>query len=118
MGIGVAGFALGGGIHLCSNPQSLASLFPLPGYSWKANQYGLTIDSITAFELVEPTGKISVVTESSDPELFFGLRVGAYLVVITISADVLSGWSQQLCWSFFFLLYSFLNRNRLFSRAS
>ncbi|PPQ72040.1 hypothetical protein CVT24_008081 [Panaeolus cyanescens] len=57
-GVGVAGFALGG------------------GYSWKTNQYGLTVDTITAFELVTPVGAILTVTEASDSELFFGLKGG------------------------------------------
>ncbi|KAG6810817.1 hypothetical protein H0H92_010207 [Tricholoma furcatifolium] len=57
-GVGVAGFTLGG------------------GFSWHTNQYGLTIDTITAFELVKPTGEIVSVTEASDPDLFFGLKGG------------------------------------------
>ncbi|KDQ05818.1 hypothetical protein BOTBODRAFT_122239 [Botryobasidium botryosum FD-172 SS1] len=55
-GVGVAGFTLGG------------------GYSWKSNQHGLTIDTIVAYELVLPTGDIVAVTESSYPDLFFGLK--------------------------------------------
>ncbi|KAJ7027402.1 FAD-binding domain-containing protein [Mycena alexandri] len=55
-GVGVAGFTLGG------------------GYSWKTNQFGLTVDTITAFELVKPNGSIVSVTASSDPDLFFGLK--------------------------------------------
>ncbi|KAH7920768.1 FAD-binding domain-containing protein [Leucogyrophana mollusca] len=57
-GVGVAGFTLGG------------------GYSWLTNQYGLTIDTVTAFELVLPSGTVTTVTEASDPNLFFGLRGG------------------------------------------
>uniref|UniRef100_A0A8H8CJ52 FAD-binding PCMH-type domain-containing protein n=1 Tax=Psilocybe cubensis TaxID=181762 RepID=A0A8H8CJ52_PSICU len=57
-GVGVAGFILGG------------------GYSWKTNQYGLTIDTVTAFELVKPNGNIVTVTQTSDPNLFFGLKGG------------------------------------------
>ncbi|KAF9038019.1 FAD-binding domain-containing protein [Panaeolus papilionaceus] len=57
-GVGVAGFALGG------------------GYSWKTNQFGLTADTVTAFELVTPLGAVLTVTQSSDPELFFGLKGG------------------------------------------
>ncbi|KAF9269462.1 FAD-binding domain-containing protein [Marasmius fiardii PR-910] len=57
-GVGVAGFTLGG------------------GYSWLSNQYGLTIDTLIAFELVKPDGKIITVTESSDSELFFALKGG------------------------------------------
>ncbi|KAJ7833877.1 FAD-binding domain-containing protein [Mycena olivaceomarginata] len=57
-GVGVAGFTLGG------------------GYSWKTNQFGLTVDTVTAFELVKPSGDIVSVTESSDSDLFFGLKGG------------------------------------------
>ncbi|EMD36843.1 hypothetical protein CERSUDRAFT_51643 [Gelatoporia subvermispora B] len=55
-GVGVAGFTLGG------------------GYSWKSNQYGLTIDTVEAFELVLPNGTITTVTSSSNPDLFFALK--------------------------------------------
>ncbi|KAJ3772061.1 hypothetical protein EV361DRAFT_448626 [Lentinula raphanica] len=57
-GVGVAGFTLGG------------------GYSWKTNQYGLTVDTLTAYELVKPDGTIANVTEDSDPDLFFALKGG------------------------------------------
>ncbi|KAF8879383.1 FAD-binding domain-containing protein [Infundibulicybe gibba] len=57
-GVGVAGFTLGG------------------GYSWKTNQYGLTIDTVVAYELVKPTGAITTVTSTSDPDLFFALKGG------------------------------------------
>ncbi|KAK2462602.1 hypothetical protein APHAL10511_005335 [Amanita phalloides] len=57
-GIGVGGFLLGG------------------GYSWKTNQYGLGIDTIIAYELVLPDGKVVQVTKKSDAELFFGLKGG------------------------------------------
>ncbi|KAF8959330.1 hypothetical protein BDZ97DRAFT_2043879 [Flammula alnicola] len=55
-GVGVAGFILGG------------------GYSWKTNQHGLTIDTVTAYELVKPNGDVVTVTKASDSELFFGLK--------------------------------------------
>ncbi|KAJ7654333.1 FAD-binding domain-containing protein [Mycena rosella] len=57
-GVGVAGFTLGG------------------GYSWKTNQYGLTVDTVVAYELVKPNGTIVTVTASSDEDLFFGLKGG------------------------------------------
>jgi hypothetical protein len=76
-GVGVGGFTLGG------------------GYSWLSNQYGqvvsdngieaiiliitctnsLTIDTITAFEVVLPNGTITTATETQNPDLFFGLKV-------------------------------------------
>jgi hypothetical protein len=45
------------------------------GYSWKTNQYGLTIDTVAAFELVKPNGNVVTVTKTSDSDLFFGLKV-------------------------------------------
>ncbi|KAL5498615.1 hypothetical protein ACEPAH_1970 [Sanghuangporus vaninii] len=45
-------------------------------YSWKTNQYGLTIDTIVAHELVLPTGEQVHVTNTSYPDLFFGLKGG------------------------------------------
>ncbi|KAF8260159.1 FAD-binding domain-containing protein [Lactarius quietus] len=58
VGVGVGGFILGG------------------GYSWKTNQYSLTIDTVTAFELVLPNGHVKVVTEK-DEDLWFALRGGS-----------------------------------------
>ena len=60
VGPGLGGFTLGG------------------GYSWKTNQYGLTVDTVEAYELVKPDGTVSTVTEGSDSELFFGLKVGLH----------------------------------------
>ncbi|KAF9815956.1 hypothetical protein IEO21_04283 [Rhodonia placenta] len=57
-GIGVSGYTLGG------------------GYSWLTNQYGLTLDTIQAFELVLPNGSIVNVTDSNNPDLFYGLKGG------------------------------------------
>ncbi|EUC62597.1 FAD-dependent oxidoreductase, putative [Rhizoctonia solani AG-3 Rhs1AP] len=57
-GVGVGGFTLGG------------------GYSWLSNQYGLTIDTVTAFEVVLPNGTITTATETTNPDLFFGLKGG------------------------------------------
>ncbi|CDO76772.1 hypothetical protein BN946_scf184978.g1 [Trametes cinnabarina] len=57
-GVGVAGFTLGG------------------GYSWKTNQFGLTIDNLTGFELVLPNGTVAAVSQSSYPDLFWGLKGG------------------------------------------
>ncbi|KAG8738990.1 hypothetical protein FRC11_000996, partial [Ceratobasidium sp. 423] len=57
-GVGVGGFTLGG------------------GYSWLSNQYGLTIDTVTAFEVVLPNGTITTATGTQNPDLFFGLKGG------------------------------------------
>jgi len=57
-GVGVAGFTLGG------------------GYSWFSSQYGLTIDTVQAFEVVLPNGTFVRTTETDYPDLFFGLKGG------------------------------------------
>jgi hypothetical protein len=44
------------------------------GYSWKTNEYGLTVDSVTEFHLVSPNGTKMVVTEA-DKDLWFVLKV-------------------------------------------
>ena len=46
----------------------------MTGYSWKSNQYGLTIDTVTEFELVLPCGEVKVVAEK-DEDLWFALKV-------------------------------------------
>ncbi|KAJ7169346.1 FAD-binding domain-containing protein [Mycena crocata] len=59
VGVGAAGFLLGG------------------GYSFHSNQYGMAVDNIVAFEIVKP-GKLSAstVTATSDPDLFWALKGG------------------------------------------
>ena len=103
-GVGVAGFTLGGGKHklvydiMCDKPKPFYK-----GYSWKTNQYGLTIDTVTAFELVKPSGSVVTVTQSSDPTLFAGLKVcynkRLSLLSLTNSYVVNQGRFQQLCMS-------------------
>jgi FAD/FMN-containing dehydrogenase len=44
------------------------------GYSYKTNQYGLTVDNVAGYELVLPNGTVIDVT-SNDEDLWFGLRV-------------------------------------------
>lgn len=56
-GVGVAGFTLGG------------------GYSFKSNQYGLTIDTVVAYELVTPLGVVRLVT-AKDADIFWALKGG------------------------------------------
>ncbi|KAF8305871.1 FAD-binding domain-containing protein [Clavulina sp. PMI_390] len=46
------------------------------GYSHIANEVGLGIDHVLSFELVLPGGAFVVVTEASNPELFWGLKGG------------------------------------------
>jgi len=77
-GIGVAGITLGGGECLPSYdvPTAMKCRYRV-GYSWKTNQYGLTVDNIVGYELVLPNGTITSVT-SDDADLWFGLRVSWY----------------------------------------
>jgi len=46
------------------------------GYSYKTNQYGLAIDTIVGYNLVLPNGTATCVTNSTHPDLFFGLKGG------------------------------------------
>lgn len=48
------------------------------GYGYISNQYGLAVDNIVAFELVMPNGTVATITNESDADLFFGLRVSFY----------------------------------------
>ncbi|KAL5480274.1 hypothetical protein ACEPAI_1544 [Sanghuangporus weigelae] len=57
-GVGVAGLSLGG------------------GYSWKTNQFGLGIDTIVSHNVVLPSGEQVRASNTSYPDLFFGLKGG------------------------------------------
>ncbi|TDL24028.1 FAD-binding domain-containing protein [Rickenella mellea] len=57
-GVGIAGLSLGG------------------GYSWKTDQFGLTVDTIVAHDIVLPSGKFVHVTNKTQPDLFFALKGG------------------------------------------
>lgn len=77
-GVGVAGFTLGGGLWSSRyNVWRWDELMcgSLAGYSWLTNQHGLTVDTIVAFELVLPDGTVTEVTQTSNPDLFFALKV-------------------------------------------
>jgi len=78
-GIGVAGFTLGG------------------GYSWLTNQHGLALDSVRAFELVLPNGTVTNVTESTNPDLFWGLK-GGYNNYGIVTTFTLQTYPQTLVW--------------------
>ena len=56
-GVGVGGLSLGG------------------GYSWITNEYGLVIDNILSHELILPNGTKVSTSNSSNPDLFFALKV-------------------------------------------
>jgi FAD/FMN-containing dehydrogenase len=80
--VGVAGYALGGGI------------------GWLARLYGLAANSISAIELVTAEGELVRTDADHDPELFWGLRGGVanFGVVTAIELElfplerVYAGW--------------------------
>ncbi|KAL4079832.1 FAD-binding domain-containing protein [Scleroderma citrinum] len=78
-GVGVAGLTLGG------------------GYSWLTNQHGLTIDTVTAYELVLPSGSVVNVTQSSNPSLFFALK-GGYNNFGIVTSFTLQAFPQGQVW--------------------
>jgi FAD/FMN-containing dehydrogenase len=47
------------------------------GYGWLGRQHGLTSDNLVSAELVTAAGEVVTVSESTDPELFWGLRGGS-----------------------------------------
>jgi FAD/FMN-containing dehydrogenase len=76
-GVGVAGLTLGGGTcHSLSGPPTIETeaYMRMAGYSWKSNEYGLTVDTVTEFHLVSPNGTKMVVTET-EKDLWFALKV-------------------------------------------
>ena len=60
---------------------------PPAGYSWKSNKYGLTVDSVTQFNLVSPNGTEIVVTEANE-DLWFALKV--CLTMVTEAGSMLT----------------------------
>ncbi|KAI6012493.1 hypothetical protein F5J12DRAFT_971150 [Pisolithus orientalis] len=80
-GVGVAGLSLGG------------------GYSYLTNQYGLTVDTVQAYELVMPNGTVKNVT-AQDQDLFFGLR-GGFNNFGIVTRFTLQTFSQGQVWGGF-----------------
>lgn len=58
-GVGVGGFITGGG-----------------GFSWKTNQYGLTVDTLLQADMVLPNGDLVTTSATSYPDLFFAIKGG------------------------------------------
>jgi hypothetical protein len=46
----------------------------MTGYSYKSNEHGLSVDTVTEFHLVSPNGTEIVVTEA-EKDLWFALKV-------------------------------------------
>jgi len=63
-------------VGLRSSSAALYANLSPTGYSYKTNQYGLSIDTIVGFNLVLPNGTVTYVTQSTHPDLFFGLKGG------------------------------------------
>lgn len=83
--VGVAGYALGGGI------------------GWLARLYGLATNSITAIELVTADGDLVRTDADHDPELFWGLRGGVanFGIVTAIELELIpldSAYAGWLIW--------------------
>jgi len=59
----------------------------------------LTIDTVMAFELVKPDGQSVNVTQASDPELFFGLKVSQLTIFFAslFKMFLQQGRVEQLC---------------------
>ncbi|KAK3994292.1 bifunctional solanapyrone synthase [Cladorrhinum sp. PSN332] len=79
IGPGVGGFTLGG------------------GFSWKTNQYGLTVDTVLRFNLVLPNGTITSASPTVNPDLFFALKGGLNRFGIVTSA-ILKTHPQPQVW--------------------
>ncbi|TFK36628.1 hypothetical protein BDQ12DRAFT_686234 [Crucibulum laeve] len=79
LGVGVSGFLLGG------------------GYSWLSNQYGLSIDTIVAYELVLPTGQVIQASKLSHPDLFFALK-GGYNNFGIVTGFTMQAFHQPQVW--------------------
>lgn len=77
-GVGVAGVTLGG------------------GFSYKSNEYGLSVDNVVSYDLVLPNGTITSVT-SNDTDLWFGLRGGLNNFGI-VTKFVVKSYPQSKVW--------------------
>ncbi|KAM7194430.1 hypothetical protein V8F20_007956 [Naviculisporaceae sp. PSN 640] len=69
-GPGVGGFTLGG------------------GYSWKTNQFGLTVDTVKSFDVVLPNGTATKASASQNPDLFWALKGGTNRFGIITSVEL------------------------------
>ncbi|KAH9035513.1 FAD-binding domain-containing protein [Lactarius pseudohatsudake] len=84
-GVGVAGLTLGG------------------GFSYKSNEYGLSVDNVVSYDLVLPNGTITSVTPN-DTDLWFGLRGGMNNFGI-VTKFVLKSYPQTNIWGGFMFYF-------------
>ncbi|KAK3901720.1 bifunctional solanapyrone synthase [Staphylotrichum tortipilum] len=57
------------------------------GYSWKTNQYGMTVDTVKTFHVVLPNGTITSASNHRNQDLFFALKGGLNRFGIVTSAE-------------------------------
>ncbi|KAH9030957.1 FAD-binding domain-containing protein [Lactarius hengduanensis] len=84
-GVGVAGLTLGG------------------GFSYKSNEYGLSVDNVVSYDLVLPNGTITSVTPNNT-DLWFGLRGGMNNFGI-VTKFVLKSYPQSSIWGGFMFYF-------------
>lgn len=75
-GVDVAGLTLGGSVSIVTEGGCFYVSATFPRCPWLTNQYGLTIVTATAYELVLPTGAFVNITQYSNPSFFFVLMGG------------------------------------------
>ena len=46
-----------------------------PGFSYKTNEYGLTVANVVSFEIVLPNGTVTSASRSENKDLFWTVRV-------------------------------------------
>lgn len=73
-GIGVAGFALGGGQSPVSSAFFRHLYLPI-GYSYLTNEFGLAMDNIVALEVALPDGQVLTINKQSNADLFSSVKV-------------------------------------------
>ena len=66
------------------------------GFSWKANQFGLFVDTIIAHEVVLPNGDIITATNTTNADVHFALKVCWPVAILSKCLISASGRSQQL----------------------
>ena len=97
IGVGVAGFSLGGGkLELNQAPGSNSGIWDHAGFSWLTNLHGLTVDTVVGFQIVLPSGRVLNVDGKQNPDLFWGLKGGLNNFVRHSPAALIPGMISQL----------------------